>query len=273
MKEKKIAVIMSIYHKDSVDWTRLAIESILAQEYEEFKLFIIVDGCISDDMNTLISSYQHNEFIDIRFRDENLGLAISLNELIDIVIDIGSFDYIARMDSDDISRPERFRKQTEFLEKHADINVLGGYCHEFGADFALPIKKVPINHCELIDYSIRRCPFIHPTVMFRSCVFNDGVRYPTHTRLTEDLALWLELLARGQKFANIPEVVLDYRINELTLKRRSGVKKALSEMALRRHYMNLLNRNTVANNIYILSRIPFHLLPDFLLKVFYRLCR
>ncbi|EFV40810.1 hypothetical protein HMPREF0864_01679 [Enterobacteriaceae bacterium 9_2_54FAA] len=273
MKEKKIAVIMSVYHKDSVDWTKLAIESILAQSYNNFELFIIVDGSVSEEMKRLISLYEKNKSINIKNRMINRGLAFSLNELIDRIIDIGGFDYVARMDSDDISRPERFSKQIAFLEEHTDIDVLGGYCHEFGADFALPIKKMPLAHDELIDYSIRRCPFVHPTVMFRCNIFSDGVRYPIHTQLTEDLALWLELLVRGRKFANIPEVILDYRINDSTLQRRAGLKKAFSEIALRRRYMKLLNRNTVTNNVYIFSRIPFHLLPNFLLKVCYRICR
>ncbi|CFR04459.1 glycosyltransferase [Yersinia kristensenii] len=273
MKEKKIAVIMSIYHKDSITWTKSAIESILKQSYKKFKLFIIVDGYVSIEMRDFVSSYESNEFVNITFREDNLGLAVSLNELIDSLVEIGSFDYIARMDSDDIARPERLEKQISFLEQHTDIDVLGGYCHEFGADFALSVKKMPTIHSELIDYSIRRCPFVHPTVMFRCSVFDDGIRYPTNTQFTEDLALWLELLARGRKFANLPEVILDYRINELTLKRRAGLKKALSEIVLRRRYMKLLNRNTILNNIYILSRIPFHLLPHSLLKVCYSLCR
>ncbi|HFP9581128.1 TPA: glycosyl transferase, partial [Escherichia coli] len=102
------------------------------------------------------------------------------------------------------------------------IDVIGGYCTEFGSEFALKVKKVPLEHNDIVNYSALRCPFIHPTVMFRSRVFDSNIRYPVNTYYSEDLALWYILLANGYKFANIPEILLKYRITEDTLFRRKG---------------------------------------------------
>ncbi|HEC3079442.1 TPA: glycosyl transferase, partial [Escherichia coli] len=170
-------------------------------------------------------------------------------------------------------RPQRLKVQLNFLESNTDIDVLGTSCREFGASFALKEKHLPTSHDELKDFSITRCPFIHPTVVFRRRVFDKGYRYPIHTTFTEDMALWFDLLNAGFKFSNINEVLLDYRLSENTVNRRKGIKKALSEIKVRFHNMISLKQVSVWNVTMIFARIIFHLMPNFLVKLAYKNAR
>lgn len=109
--------------------------------------------------------------------------------------------------------------------------------------------------------------------MFRTKVFLDGIRYPANALLTEDMALWFYLLSLGLKFANINEVLLDYRLNEDTLSRRMGAKKALNEVKIRTRNMFVLKRISFKNVMLIASRFVFHLMPLYFVKLAYSKAR
>jgi glycosyltransferase involved in cell wall biosynthesis len=274
MLDKKIAIILSIYHSDSLGYLKLAIKSLLTQTYSNSTIFIYRDGLVPDYINEYIFSQELvNENIILITSDKNSGLANALNKLIDVILLDGSFDYIARMDSDDISRPERLVKQVDFFERNPEIDVCGTSCREFGASFALEEKHLPELHEQLLDYSITHCPFIHPSVMFRVSVFTSGIRYPTNTSLTEDMALWFVLLNRGFCFANLNDILLDYRLNENTLDRRRGISKAISEFSIRFKNMQALKKVSVKNILMITARLIFHLLPVSIIKIAYKKAR
>jgi len=271
---QKVAVIMSVYRSDSLEYMRDAIESILNQTFNNLTLFIYRDGIVPIEIDKYLSFIQsENKNITILISEQNSGLASALNKLIDVIILDGSFNYIARMDSDDISRPERLFKQFEFLEQNKNIDVCGTSCREFGASFALEEKHLPQTSDQLLDFSITHCPFIHPSVMFRTSVFSSGIRYPTDTSLTEDMALWFILLNQGYKFSNINEILLDYRLNENTIERRSGMNKAFSEFKIRFENMISLKKISIRNCTLIFARLVFHILPSSLMKIAYRKAR
>lgn len=109
--------------------------------------------------------------------------------------------------------------------------------------------------------------------MFRTSIFESGIRYPTHGELTEDMALWFELLRHGYKFSNINDVLLDYRIDEKTIERRRGFLKAITEVKIRLVNMIILKRITPKNTILILLRLFFHILPPFVMRFAYKNAR
>lgn len=266
-----IAVIMCVYVKDDPIHLNQSIQSILNQSFPS-DLLIYCDGFLTEELERVISNYESKPNIRIFRNSQNFGLAFGLNFLIDYIID-NEYSYIARMDSDDISYPERLSIQHSYLESNKNIDVLGGACREFGASFALEKKSLPLSHEELVDFSITRCPFIHPTVMFRASVFETNIRYPTNTSLTEDMALWFILLRAGFRFANLEETILDFRLNDKTIKRRAGISKALSEIKIRFKNMVALNRVSLRNVFLIFSRILFHILPSNLIKLAYKKLR
>lgn len=221
--KKKVAVIMSIYKHDVLPYFIDAVESILNQSYP-CDLFIYRDGCVSESIQSYLDSISSLPQVKCVYSPVNEGLAVALNCLIDKVVEL-DYEYVARMDSDDLSRANRIEKQVFYFNQNINVDLCGTSCREFGASFSLEEKHLPCDHESLLDFSISRCPFIHPSVMFRSKVFRDGVRYPTDTAFTEDMALWFSLLRKGYRFGNVKEVLLDYRLNEKTIFRRKGLKK------------------------------------------------
>tara|TARA_B100001063_G_scaffold247007_1_gene289301 strand:- start:6333 stop:7142 length:810 start_codon:yes stop_codon:yes gene_type:complete len=267
----KVVVIMSVYHSDNSEYLLEAINSILSQTYY-CDLYIYKDGELSDELNATLQAFYSNERITFFGCSKNNGLAHALNHLIKQALR-SNYDYIARMDSDDISFSERVERQVAFLDAHSEVDVLGTACSEFGASFALKYKKLPHEHEDLKTFSITRCPFIHPTVVFRANVFEGGNLYPTDTNLTEDMALWFILLSKNYRFANLDEVLLQYRLNEATVERRKGLLKAFHEVSLRLKYMYILKQVTLKNFVLIISRLFFHCAPNKLLKFAYKKLR
>ncbi|ENB0848046.1 glycosyl transferase, partial [Escherichia coli] len=232
-------------------------------------LYIYIDGVVNNKVKDLLGVYSSNKNIFIFESEINHGLAYGLNFLIDKILPC-KYDFISRMDSDDISLPDRLFLQEKFLDMNKSIDVIGGYCTEFGSEFALKVKKVPLEHNDIVNYSALRCPFIHPTVMFRSRVFDSNIRYPVNTYYSEDLALWYILLANGYKFANIPEILLKYRITEDTLFRRKGFFKAKCEAVLRWDYMKKMKIISPMKCTMLIIKMISQILPIFILKVLYK---
>lgn len=261
---------MSVYKNDRLEYIKDAITSVYQQEDVTPLIFVYVDGNIPQAEFDYLTNLSSENVISIIFSDENKGLSFALNTLIDKVLTFPGIEYIARMDSDDISLPKRLKMQRDFLEFHPTIDVLGTGGEEFGSDYALTEKKLPSNSEELVNFSITRCPFIHPSVMFRRRVFEQGNRYPTHTCFTEDMAFWLELLYKNYKFHNLSDILLKYRLEKDTVIRRAGLSKAKSEVSLRMGYMFLLNKVSLRNFLLIYSRYFFHLLPPKLMGIAYK---
>lgn len=199
----KISVIMSVYNTKE-EWLRESIESILSQTFSDFEFIIINDGS-SNNVEEIILSYKDERIKYIK--QENQGLAKSLN----YGLKIAQGEYIARMDSDDISLPDRFKKQIDFLDKNKDISVLGTWFEFFP-------KKYVLKHPEKICYLnlLTCCCIGHPTVMFRRSDFEKyNLRYDSEYKC-EDYELWSRAI-RYLKFANIQEVLLKYRWHENNL--------------------------------------------------------
>lgn len=269
MLVNKVAVIMCVYNGDDSAHLSDSINSILNQTIP-VDLYIFQDGNVNESISKVLFNFRKKIFL-IESED-NLGLATGLNNLIDIVLS-KKYNFIARMDADDISYKNRIESQVAFLNSNAEIDVLGTSCREFGSSFSLQEKHLPEKHEDLLDFSIARCPFIHPTVMFRTSVFELGYRYPTNTTLTEDMAFWFILLNSGFNFANINEVLLDYRLNEDTVNRRRGIKKAFSEFEVRFRYMLTLKQVNFKNLMLVFSRLVFHLVPPKIIALCYKYVR
>lgn len=230
--QHKLAVIMSLYKSDTLQYAKLATESILNQSYQMFDYYIQYDGEVKDDVDKYLSGL-NNERVHIYKSEKNKGLAQSLNDLLAIVIPEG-YEYVARMDADDISMPERFEKQIKYLEASPDCDILGTWAYEIksdGSDFFK--KKMPITHEECRKFFMKRDCMIHPTVMFRRSFFQKAGVYSLDTYFGEDTMMWAQGFANGCKFANIPEYLFKFRLNDDFFCRRRGWKHANSILKLR----------------------------------------
>ncbi len=192
-----ISVVMSVYNTKE-EWLRESIESILNQTFGDFEFIIINDGS-TNNAEDVILSYKDERIKYIK--QENQGLAKSLNT----GLNIAKGEYIARMDSDDISLPERFEKQVKFLDKNKDISILGTWFERF------PQKEI-IKHPSNIKYLdlLQRCYIGHPTVMFRRAEFEKYNLKYNPEYLCEDYELWSRAISYF-RIANLPEILLKYR--------------------------------------------------------------
>jgi glycosyltransferase involved in cell wall biosynthesis len=184
----KVSVLMSVYNGEK--YLGQAIESILQQTFTDYEFLILDDGS-SDDSGKIIESYRRKDKRIKAFSQENVGLAESLNTL----LKHSKAEYLARMDADDVSRPQRFTKQVEYLDKHEEVGVLATARFEIAPN-SLPfeMRLLPTDGNEIINQLKKGInPIAHGSVMMRKQVLARLDGRPYRTRLAQDLDLWIRL--------------------------------------------------------------------------------
>lgn len=196
----KISVLMSVYNTQE-EYLREAIESILNQTYTDFEFIIINDGS-SNNAKEVIMSYNDSRIK--YFEQENKGLIYTLNQGLKFC----NGEYIARMDSDDISLPNRFEKQVEILDSNSEIGVVGALIQIFpNKEKIAPYVEYP----KFLDL-IKTNQLAHPVVMIRKSILEKfNLKYENFL-YAEDYELWSRFI-KYSKIYNIQEVLLKYRIH------------------------------------------------------------
>lgn len=232
MDKPLVSVIMSVYNPN-IDDFKIAIMSILNQTYSNFE-FIIIDDGSEIDLQTIIDTFEDDRIIFLK-NEKNKGLPANLNK----AIVLANGEYIARMDDDDISLPERFQKQVEYLETNKNIGVLGSYAITIGASRRL--MKTPITHNDIKAKTIFRSPMIHPTVMFRSSVIK-GNLYDEKYKRGQDYELWSRLVWKTE-FANLDQILLKYRMREAHFSKYLGSDYQSSFDSIRKKMLLAVNKD------------------------------
>lgn len=197
----KVSVLMPVY-KTNEKYLREAIESILSQTFEDYE-FLILDDCPEDSREKIVKSYKDNR-IKYYKNEKNLGITPSRNKL----IDMAKGEYLAVFDHDDVSLPERFQKQVQYLDEHQDVGVVSSNVKRLVRD---RVSINPIDDYNIKMALIRMCAICHPASMIRkSVLINNNIRYEEHFSPAEDYALWCRLIP-FTNFYNIPEVLFHYR--------------------------------------------------------------
>ena len=205
-KEPVVSVIMSIY-KEPVDWIQKSIDSILHQTYGDFEFLIVDDNPGRRENELLLREYvQSDPRVKAIRNDSNIGLTKSLNKAIGMARGF----YIARMDADDVSYPERFRKQIEVFNQDRSIGICGCAYNKIGGQTGVVL---PPEFDAGATLCIENC-FAHSSVMFRRDLFKDACVYDESCVCAQDYELWSRLYRQGVKFYNIQEPLLDYRVTE-----------------------------------------------------------
>lgn len=272
---KKVSVILPVYKNDKVPYLHLSFDSILNQKYTNIYLYVGVDGSVGEDIAECLKEYEKRDNVTILWFPENRGLAIVLNDLLDICFK-EDYEYIARMDADDISMPERINKQIAYLQAHPDIDVVGGAIEEIDENSKSRNKVIvyPEGPKECYEFFSRRNPHAHPAVLFRKSFFEKaGCKYRPEYRQNQDTMLWLDGMSKGTKHANIPEVVLKFRFtNSLFKKRRNGWAFAKKQLQDRLRINKTLGYGISAD---IFGFMMFGLLvsPSWVKKIAYRIFR
>lgn len=200
----RVSVLMPAYNSEK--YIAEAIESILNQTFTDFEFIIINDGS-TDGTSKIVRKYANRDprikFIDNK---RNQGLIAVLNQGLDLC----TGEYIARMDSDDISRPERFKLQVDYMDAHPNVGVVGAWCQKFGNQVKNDVFKYQ-ESMRLFDLLIYGSRVSHPTAMIRTSVLrNNKIYYDPKYPHAEDYGFWVSI-ARVSEIHNLQTVLLDYR--------------------------------------------------------------
>lgn len=203
----KVSVLLPVNRDDG--YLDTAVDSILNQTFRDFELLIIANNC-TDDLWFKIENFKK---LDIRIKIFRLNLG-GLTFALNYGLNIATGEYIARMDADDISLPERLQKQVDFLDKNTSVVILGAqisYIDDEGDLSLFTASILPKNPSEKVAYY--KCPIYHPTVMFRKSTILaiGGYKYGFYG---EDFELWLRCIKNNLKIVNLPDTLLNYRIHD-----------------------------------------------------------
>lgn len=215
-----VSIIMSVYNGEKYLFE--SIESIINQTFKDFEFIIINDGSIDTSLE-IIQNFQAIDKRIVLINRENRGLISSLNE----GMSIACGEYIARMDADDISYPQRIQKQVDFLQRNQHIDLCGSWIRTFNENNS-KLYKYPQFDIQIKATFLFQNPLAHPSIMFRKNLFSNYYPY----RDIEDYATWL-FLAPNAQYENLQTPLLHYRKHSENTCKRTNNQQA--------NYENLIN--------------------------------
>lgn len=260
-----LTVGLSIYFNSNFDHFKESFESIYHKQTKKpDKIIIVYDGEVSENIVSLIDEYcKLNIPIEVIRNKENKGLTRSLN----LMIEKCQTDYFARMDTDDISMPERFERQLKFLEKHTSIDVLGTCAYDIdNKGHVIRTRRVPSYH-ENIKMTLPKLnPIIHPSVVFRTDSLKKIGGYNPKYKTSQDYALWFDTISKGLNHHNLKERLLKYRLDS-NYSKRKNFKYRWNDVIIKWEGIPKITSN-YCTRIYSLTPLLIYCIPNFLFNFF-----
>lgn len=263
------SVLMSVYVKEKAAFLRQAMDSMWAQTVPTDDFVLVCDGPLTDELNAVIEAMekQHDALHVVRL-EKNSGLGNALNAGLAHCRN----DLIARMDSDDISLPDRCEKLLAVFSRYPETDIASGTIEEFeeSPDQVNGVRKLPLDPESIVQYSRRRTPFNHAATMLRKEAVQAAGGYSEKYHLFEDYYLWARMLMRGSQGRNIPDTVMKVRAPADMYIRRGG--KAYTQDMLR-FFRWMLQCGWVTKKDFLLSALPRALvyrMPNGMRKLIYK---
>jgi glycosyltransferase involved in cell wall biosynthesis len=255
MTTPQVTFLLPVYN--AADTVADTVESILSQTYEEFEL-LIIDDASTDDSAELLATFEDPR-IRIHRNETNLELARTLNR----GLSLARGNYIARIDADDICLPHRAVTQVDFLDKNPHIAVVGSQVETFSDDIFTPgtVIPYPADPAAVAAGLVFRNTLAHPSVMLRKSALA-GVRYNETIRRAQDYALWADCILHGLQLANIPQVLLRYRVHAGQATVRESFASLATGAAVRRHLLERLGLAPTSEQLAIHTHLALDSLTD-----------
>ena len=213
---EKYSVLMSLYKKEHPEYLRLALDSMLNQTVKPDEIVLVEDGPLTPELYAILNEYPMLHRVK---NEKNLGLGLALNEGLKVCRN----ELVARMDTDDISKPERCEKQLRRFEEKPELAIVGSHIDEFVGtpDNIISQRKVPLTSEAIYNFAKKRSAFNHPAVMYRkSAVMAEGGY--SDLKRNQDVDIFGRMLFKGHKAENIDEALLWFRSSdELAARRKS----------------------------------------------------
>ena len=215
------SVLMSVYKNEKAEYFRLSLDSMLAQTVCPNEIVIVEDGPLTDELYAVINEYTSKspELYTIVKNETNMGLGLALYEGLKVCKN----ELVARMDTDDISKPERCEKQLAVFSKNPEISIVGAFVDEFYStpEEIASTRAVPEKHEDIYNFAKKRSAFNHPVVMYKKSKVLEFNGY-SDLRRNQDVDLFGRMLYGGCIAENIGESLLYFRSNDALAKRRKS---------------------------------------------------
>ncbi|MGL5051637.1 MAG: glycosyltransferase [Fusobacteriaceae bacterium] len=260
----KFSVLISVYFKEVPEYLDLSLKSITDDQIlKPDEIVLVKDGPLTEALDSVIQKYvnKYKGLFKIIALDKNQGLGKALN----IGLEKCTYELVARMDGDDISKPERFLKQIEIYKNNPKLDMIGSWIDEFqiiNNEFKVrSIRKVPEKNEEIYKKLKTICTFNHPTVMYKKIKVIGVGSYNQEFKL-EDYYLWIRMALNKNIFFNLQESLVYFRITNDTSKRRGGIKLTLDDIKFQN---KLLENRFIFKFEYfrnVIYRIVYRTLPS-----------
>lgn len=259
---------MSVYKNEHAAFLTACFDSIYRQTVLPTEIVLVEDGPLTPALYSALAEEEKRFPMMKRVRLEtNQSLGVALNHGMQAC----SYDIIARMDTDDICKPERFEVQVNYMQAHPEVDVLGAWITEFDNEptNAVSVRSLPELHDDIFKFGKKRNPINHPVVMFRKqAVLQAGGYQPC--MLFEDYYLWARMLTQGFRFHNLQQSLLLFRRSPAMFQRRGGVAYARYEFRFFKilHKIGYISSFNLFVNL--TQRYIVRLLPNYLRSLVYR---
>lgn len=214
----EFSVLLSVYRKERAPWFRESLTSVFSQTVRPTEVVLVEDGPLTAELDAVVSDFVRREpTLRVVKLPENGGLGHALN----VGLRHCRCELVARMDTDDICKPNRFERQLAVFAAHPEVDLCSSWIDEFEVDkdHVTSRRLLPEHHEEIVRYAKSRCPVNHPAVMYkRSVVLGLG----GYQGFPEDYYLWVRMLMHGCRFYNVQESLLWFRFPSDVLRRRGG---------------------------------------------------
>lgn len=263
----KYSVLTTVYKKENPLYLKQSIESMLKQTVPPSEYVVVKDGPLSAELDSVLEEYScNNPIFKIVSLTVNSGLGVACIRGMDACTN----DYVARLDSDDISLPNRCETELNILNKEEDIAVVGSSIYEFeeNPNVIKSIKKMPTEPDDIYRFGKRRNPFNHSTVMMRKSIVQANGGY-SPLRRSQDLELFTRLLFKGCKCRNIAEPLVLFRTGAARVKRKKNWTNLKHDISVyRRNFKE--NYISLADYAHVVARqCIFFIMPSGLASYLY----
>lgn len=266
-------VLMSVYKNENPEYLDRALKSVwFDQTLRPDQIVLVRDGPVPHELEAVIEHWSKrlSNLLTIVRLATNQGLHGALNAGLEYCL----HDLVARMDTDDISMPNRFEIQVAFMNEHTDVAASSGQLEEWDEQLArrLAVRRLPVDTKALARFARKRSPLSHPAAIFRRVTIHGVGGYPDLPH-AEDYALWSRLLVDAHRLANVPDVLLKMRCGDEMFGRRGGWRYFKQQVALLRYQLRIgfLNRYEFYRNLCI--QAVLRLAPRFVKRWMYKILR
>jgi hypothetical protein len=221
----RFTCLLPVHAADDAAGFARAFASVMANSLQPSVILLCQDGPLPEPVGDAVAQTG----AEVVVNPGPMGLHYNLNHALARV----DTPWVCRADADDLNLADRFERQAAFLAVHADVDVLGGAIVEVSPDGRRRVKPMPLTHDAIAGRARWRNPINHMTAFMRTEAVTAAGGYPAIPH-KEDYGLWIAMLARGARFANLPDVLVEAQIGHEFHARRSGFENFSTERALYR---------------------------------------